>query len=204
MRTKTIEEKLALLNERTIGKYKALLYDCDGTLADNMMAHKLAYREAAARYGIDLDLALIDELAGWPTKQVALEIAKRHRVPLPDTFPKEKTAIFFEKYIDATKPIPYVTDNLKANVGKARIGVVSGGSRVTVERSLEVIGVKHYVEILVCAGETPKGKPYPDPFLAAAEKLEVMPSDCLVFEDGEPGVEAAKAAGMDWVRIDQM
>ena len=57
---------------------------------------------------------------------------------------------------------------------------------------------------LVCAGETERGKPYPDPFLMAAEKLGVKPEECFVFEDGDPGVQAAKAAGMQWVRVDQI
>jgi HAD superfamily hydrolase (TIGR01509 family) len=60
------------------------------------------------------------------------------------------------------------------------------------------------VEVLVCAGETPNGKPYADPFLLAAEKLDVAPKDCMVFEDGDAGCIAAEAAGMQWVRIDQI
>lgn len=57
---------------------------------------------------------------------------------------------------------------------------------------------------MVCSGETVQGKPYPDPFLRAAQLLGVAPGDCLVFEDGEAGVQAAEAAGMKWVRIDKL
>ncbi|WP_028297687.1 HAD family hydrolase [Olivibacter sitiensis] len=204
MQEKSIAEKLEILNNKTNGKYKALLYDCDGTLADNMMAHKLSYKEVVARYGVDLDVALIDELAGWPTKLVIQEIAKRYHVDLPESVAEEKSALFFEKYINNTQPIPFVTENLKANVGKKKIGVVSGGSRKTVTRSLEVIGVKPLIDVLICAGDTPKGKPFPDPFLEAAKELGVKPEECLVFEDGDPGVAAAEAAGMDWVRVDKL
>ncbi|GAA4789027.1 HAD-IA family hydrolase [Olivibacter ginsenosidimutans] len=203
MNTDTLD-KLAILNKKTQGKYKALLYDCDGTLADNMMAHKLAYKETAANYGIDLDTNIIDELAGWPTKLVADEISKRYHVALPDTFSAEKTAIFFEKYIEKTQPIAYVTEHLKENAPNACIGVVSGGTRTTVQKTLAVLGLTDYIDVLICAGETPKGKPFPDPFLAAAEKLGIEPKECIVFEDGNPGVAAAEAAGMDWIRIDQI
>jgi len=202
--SKAIEEKLALLTNKTTGKYKALLYDCDGTLADNMIAHKLAYKEVAVRYGVDLDTQIIDELAGWPTKLVADEISRRYQVNLPETFSQEKSALFFEKYIEHTQPIRYVTEHLKKHTGLMRIGVVSGGSRRTVEKTLSVLGLTPYIEILVCAGETPNGKPFPDPFLAAAKLLAVAPEECLVFEDGDPGVTAAVAAGMDWIRIDQI
>src|SRR6187549_1613507 len=84
----TIEiEKLKKLDQLTEGDYEAFLYDCDGTLADNMMAHKLAYQEVAANYGIALDTNIINETAGWPTKLVAKEIGKRYNVSLPESFP---------------------------------------------------------------------------------------------------------------------
>lgn len=196
-------ERLIEISNRK--NYKAFLYDCDGTLADNMHAHKAAYEKTAATYGITLDPALIDELAGWPTVAVATEISKRYRTSLDaKTFATEKSATFFRDYIEHTQPIPYVVEHLRQHVGKIHIGVVSGGVRRTVTKTLTVLNLIPLVDVLVCAGETPRGKPYPDPFLAAAEQLGVDPAQCLVFEDGDPGVQAAIAAGMDWVRIDQL
>lgn len=197
-------EKLKLLTKRTEGEYQAFLYDCDGTLADNMMAHKLAYKEVAANYGVGLDLNMVDEFAGMPTAIFAGEITKRYGVSLPDTFASEKSQIFIDKYIEQTQPISYVAEHLKNHVGKVKIAVVSGGSRKTVTKTLTVLGLIDLVDVLVCAGETPKGKPAPDPFLAAAEALGVDPKKCIVFEDAELGVQGAIAAGMDWVRIDQI
>ena len=201
---KTEAEKLALLNEKTKGDYQAFLYDCDGTLADNIMAHKSSYRAVASRYGIDLDTDIVDELAGWPTVLVANEISKRYTVQLPDSFASEKSTEFFDQFIEDTKPVEFVAQHLINHVGKVRIGVVSGGSRKTVEKTLTVLGLLPYVEVLVCAGETERGKPFADPFLAATQFLNVDPAKCMVFEDGVPGVEAAIAAGMDWVRVDQI
>jgi HAD superfamily hydrolase (TIGR01509 family) len=196
--------KLELLTQRTAGEYEAFLYDCDGTLADNMEAHKLSYKEVAAVYNVDLDVALIDELAGVPTVLVAKEISARYGVELPQTFALEKSAVFYDKYIDATLPIEFVAQHLKNHAGKVKIGIVSGGSRKTVTRTLTVLGLLPYVEVMVCAGETEKGKPAPDPFLAAAAALGVDPKKCIVFEDGDPGVQGAIAAGMDWVRVDKI
>lgn len=200
--------ELQLERLTTISKakdYKAFLYDCDGTLADNMHAHKAAYQKAAEQYGIQLDTNMIDELAGWPTVAVAAEISQRYQTPLDNQqFAKEKSAIFFRDYIEHTQPIPHVVKHLKNHVGLVHIGVVSGGVRRTVTKTLTVLGIIDLAEVLVCAGETPKGKPYPDPFLLAASQLGVRPEECLVFEDGEPGVQSAIAAGMDWVRIDQL
>ncbi len=197
-------KRLHILEEMTKGDYEAFLYDCDGTLADNMMAHKLAYKEVASNYGIDLDTTIIDETAGWPTVLVAKEISKRYHVSLPDTFAAEKSAVFINKYIQNTQPVTFVVEHLKRHIGKVKIGVVSGGSRSTVSKTLSVLGLTSLIDVLVCAGETPHGKPAPDPFLKAANDLGVDPVKCMVFEDGDPGTQAATAAGMKWIRVDQL
>ena len=195
-------EKLTLLTE---GDFQAFLYDCDGTLADNMGAHKKTYVHVAAKDGVLIDATLVDELAGWPVEKVVEEINKRYNSSFdPAAFAHEREQLFLDEYIDLTQPVDYVVNHLKAHVGKVKIGVVSGSQRSAVERTLKVLGIADLPEVLVCAGETPHGKPHPDPFLAAAEKLGVAPEHCLVFEDGEPGTRAAEAAGMKWIRIDKI
>lgn len=202
---KSTTEKLGILTQMTEGKYEAFLYDCDGTLANNMQLHKDAYVKIAAKYGIALDPNLIDELAGWPTVKMAEEINKRYSSNLdPVSFGKEKSAIYVNEFIEKTEPIDFVVDHLKSHLGKVRIAVVSGGSRSTVQKTLTILGILPHIEVLVCAGETPRGKPYADPFLKAAELLGVEPNKCVVFEDGVPGVKAAEAAGMDWIRVDEI
>jgi HAD superfamily hydrolase (TIGR01509 family) len=192
------------LNELTQGDYQAFLYDCDGTLADNMPAHTKSYVEAAGEHDVVFDPAIIDELAGWPIANVVAEINSRYQANLiPLEFKARKAEIFAQKYLDSIQPIDYVVEHLKAHAGKLRIAVVSGGDKPAIERTLEVLGIRDLVEVLVCSGDTIKGKPFPDPFLRAAELLGVDPAKCLVFEDGVPGVKAAEAAGMHWVRIDQ-
>lgn len=196
------QRKFDLLQEKS-KPYKALLYDVDGTLADNMNAHRAAYVAVSAEYGVTLDDAIVDELAGWPTVDVAEEIAKRYNKTFDyQEFSKRKSAIFIERFIQQTQPIDYVMQHLLANVGVKRIALVSGGSRSTLSITLEVIKATGNYETLVCAGDTPEGKPSPQPFLLAAEHLGVAPEACLVFEDGDPGVQGAIAAGMGWVRID--
>ncbi|NGM63891.1 HAD family hydrolase [Sphingobacterium sp. SGR-19] len=198
------QKKFEILQEKS-RPFKALLYDVDGTLADNMPAHKAAYVAASAAYGIDLDDQIVEELAGWPTVDVAAEIGKRYQKDIETlAFARLKSTIFVEQFIRQTKPVDYVLQHLLANVGKKKIGIVSGGSRSTLNITLDVINVAGKFETLVCAGDTPEGKPSPQPFLLAAEQLDVAPADCLVFEDGDPGVQGAIAAGMSWVRIDKI
>lgn len=185
--------------------FKALLFDVDGTLADNIDAHKEAYIAVSKEYGVDLDPELIDETAGWPTVAVAKEICIRYNVTFDiEVFSKRKSAIFIERFIQQTQPVEYVKQVLLDFASEKKIGIVSGGSRSTLNITLEVIGVKEKYQSLVCAGDTPNGKPSPQPFLLCAEQLDVSPQDCLVFEDGDPGVQGAIAANMSWVRIDQL
>lgn len=185
--------------------YEAYLYDCDGTLADNMNDHKETYVRVAAEADVVIDPGIIDELAGYPIPAVVEEINKRYKSDFnPEEFEKQKSDLFYNEFIPKTKPIQFVVDHLKANAGIAKIGVVSGSSRRMVEKTLKVLGINELVDVMVCAGDTLKGKPYPDPFLAAAKELGVKPEHCLVFEDGNAGVKAAEAAGMKWVRVDKV
>jgi len=205
MTDKTNDQKYQSLTQLAAGDFQAFLYDCDGTLADTMPGHKKSYVRVAAKDGVTVDEALIDEFAGLPVPGVVEEINKRYKSSFdPTAFAKEREKIFFDEYIEQTQPIEYVVNHLKAHAGKVKIAVVSGGTRQAVEKTLRILGIAEIPEILVCDGETPRGKPYPDPFLAAAEKLGVAPARCLVFEDGDAGTKAAEAAGMQWIRIDKV
>jgi len=201
----TTDQKYQSLTKLAAGDFQAFLYDCDGTLADNMGAHKKTYVRVASEEGVVIDANLIDELAGFPVVKVVEEINRRYNSSFdPAAFAKQREQIFFDEYIEQTQPIEYVVNHLKAHAGKVKIGIVSGGVRETVEKTLSVLGIADLPDTLVCAGETPHGKPSPDPFLLAAEKLGVAPEHCLVFEDGDPGTKAAEAAGMKWIRIDKV
>lgn len=199
------KSKFSKLCELSAGCYEAFLYDCDGTLADNMSLHTETYMEVAKTYNVTIDPNIIYELAGWPISEVVVEINKRYGVAMdPGEFKTRKAEIYMERYIETIQPIPHVIKHLKENAEKKRIAVVSGGDRRAIEKTLCVLGIFDMVDELVCSGDTVLGKPFPDPFLRAAELLNIEPEHCLVFEDGEPGVAAAKAAGMKWIRIDTL
>jgi HAD superfamily hydrolase (TIGR01509 family) len=199
------KEKLDTLTSLSQGPYKAFLYDCDGTLADNMHSHKAAFVKVADNYNIELDDTIIDELAGWPTPRIAEEISRRYETEFdPHEFAEQKSTLYKEEFVASTQPISFVVEHLKRAHGNVKIAVVSGGSRGTVSKTLRVIGVDKYLDALVCAGETERGKPFADPFLRAAELLGVNPEECIVFEDGDPGVQAAESAGMKWIRVDKI
>lgn len=203
MTTSTLN-KLKQLTQLSKG-YKAFLYDCDGTLADNMAAHKETYLKVALSKGHVINGDIIDELAGWPVIDVIKEMNVRFGTDFDAAeFKDLKYHLFLTEYIHLTKPVEFVTEHLKTHVGQVKIGVVSGSGRQAVEKTLQALNIIDLVDVIVCAGETERGKPHPDPFLAAAQQLNIPPQDCLVFEDGDAGAESARRAGMQCIRIDQI
>jgi HAD superfamily hydrolase (TIGR01509 family) len=185
------------------GPFKAYLYDCDGTLADTMAAHIEAWVEECKAHGVDLEGALIHELAGMPATQTVQEINRRYGSKLdPKEIAQSKEDRFYQHYLNKVKPIPPLVDNLiAAHKLGIRIAVVSGGRKRIVSETLKIIGISHLVEVVICAEDVKNGKPHPEPFLMAAALLNTEPIECLVFEDADLGIESATRAGMKWVRV---
>jgi HAD superfamily hydrolase (TIGR01509 family) len=119
--------------------------------------------------------------------------------------PVEAVALHKEElYLDLLprlKAIPEVVEHIEARHGQLPFAVVSGGRRTSVVRSLTVLGLLGKFETIVGADDYRHGKPAPDAFLLAAERLGMVPADCLVFEDTAIGIQAATAAGMASVKI---
>ncbi|RUR76183.1 HAD family hydrolase [Chlorogloeopsis fritschii PCC 9212] len=76
------------------------------------------------------------------------------------------------------------------------MAIASGGSRYNIQTTLKVIGLSHFFDSTIAIEDVALGKPAPDIFLLAAQKLKVQPSECIVYEDSNVGLEAARLAGM--------
>ena len=197
------QQGATIVADKISTNYEAYLYDCDGTLASTMTPHKAAWVQEIKNHGFDLSPSLIDELAGMPAIQTVEVMNQRFGWGLdPAHVAKSKEQLFLSQYVHLARPIPLIVDHLKsmAALGK-KIAVVSGGRTKVVLQTLQILGVSDLVHVVICAEDVKIGKPHPEPFLLAAEKLGVAPSQCLVFEDAEFGIQSAKAAGMDWIRV---
>jgi beta-phosphoglucomutase family hydrolase len=182
---------------------QALIFDCDGTLTDSMPLHYLAWHETLARHGVVFDEDRFYALAGMPTTKIIAMLAEEQSVRLdPMELANEKEAGFL-RTIDQLQPIEAVTRIVRAEHGKRKMAVASGGWTAIVRRQLEQIGYTHYFEAIVCAEDTALHKPEPDCFLEAARRLGVAPEFCCVYEDADLGIEAARRAGMSWVDVRQ-
>ena len=105
---------------------------------------------------------------------------------------------------DELQAIPAVLELVLAQHGRIPMAVVSGSRRASVVGSLTALAILQKFDTLVCAEDYQHGKPAPDCFLLAAERLGVPPASCLVFEDTDLGIQAATAAGMASVRVPQI
>jgi HAD superfamily hydrolase (TIGR01509 family) len=186
------------LPDRNFGAY---LFDCDGTIVDSMPLHYLAWRKVLADHGCDFNEKLFYAWGGMPTAEIVATLNTRHGLQMAvEAVCDEKENLYYEM-LPQLKAVPEVLEHIEEQHGRIPFAVVSGGTRESVLKSLTILGLAERFQTLVCAGEYVKGKPDPEPFLLAAERLGVRARDCLVFEDTEMGIAAAKAAGMDWVKV---
>ena len=181
---------------------RGLIFDCDGTLADTMPAHFVAWTSMLSRHGIPFPEIRFYELGGVPTAQIIRILSQESGVPVTDVNAMvwEKEAAFLES-IHAVKPMEKVVAVANAYRGKLPIAVASGGYRETITRTLDVLGIRDWFDAMVTAEDTARHKPEPDVFLEAARRIGVAPEFCLVFEDTDIGLLAAKRAGMASVDV---
>ncbi len=185
------------------GDFAGYIFDLDGTLIDTMPLHYRAWDAAMRHVGLrgPLDEELFYSLGGVPTLRVAELIAAHYGLTIdPHRVFHDKEARFGELQAEAQLIEPVVA--VARRVAQTHpVAIASGGPRVVVRRSLELAGLTSLFRVVVSADDVVHGKPAPDMFLLAAEQMGVEATRCLVFEDAEPGMRAAEAAGMKWVRV---
>lgn len=176
---------------------RGLIFDCDGTLADTMPAHHRAWVAMLEPHGIPFPEPRFYAMGGMPTAQIIRVLAADAGVAVHDVeaMVHEKERLFLEM-LDAVAPIAPVVAIANAWRGTLPMAVASGGYRDVVGRTLDRLQLRSWFQAMVTAEDTARHKPEPDVFLEAARRLAVPPAACVVFEDTELGLEAARRAGM--------
>ena len=179
----------------------AIIFDCDGTLADTMPSHYEAWIEVLARYELEMTEDRFYALGGWPTRKVAELLAREAgRTVDIDQLADEKESLF-EKYVHLVQPIGPVLSVVETHRGKLPMAVATGAVLPVCRRILQQIGLHESFDTIVSADDVERHKPAPDVFLEAARRLGVAPELCRVYEDTDPGIEAARRAGMEPVDV---
>jgi len=183
------------------GTFGAYLFDCDGTVADSMPLHYVAWSKALGEWGCEFEEKFFYSLGGMPVREIVATLNRKNGLSMPiDEVAHRKENLYYE-LLPELKAVPEVLEHVEEAQGRIPCAVVSGSTRESVLASLQALHLTHRFQTLVCAGEYKKAKPDPEAFLIAAERLRVKPADCLVFEDTDMGIDAATAAGMASVKV---
>ncbi len=194
-------ESLPLEYRSLVQSANGLIFDCDGTLVDSMPLHFLAWHETMNRYGLELPEDRFYALGGMPSDRIIRLLSQEQSIAIDaDLAAAEKEAAFLS-HLNLLRPIAPILEVAKNHRGVKPIAVASGGFRKIIDQQLQVVGCLEWFDAIVTAEDTPRHKPEPDVFLEAADRLKVAPQECLVFEDADLGVEAARRAGMPCIDI---
>jgi beta-phosphoglucomutase-like phosphatase (HAD superfamily) len=184
-------------------EYGGYIFDCDGTLADSMVVHHRAWLSALAEHGASFDFhwELFTSRAGMTLPNTVRELNAQFGLSLDPVGVTNSQRREYERFLPTVQPIAEVVELAKRVGATHPVSVASGGERQIVLRTLELIGLSRIFSVVVAAEDVTHGKPAPDMFLLAAERMGVAPAECVVFEDSVLGLEAAKRAGMASVLV---
>lgn len=169
----------------------------DGTLADNMVFHARAWIALFRDYGVTVTDEQFLPTAGMKSQEVV-----RHFMPdVPEdrieALVEQKEVMYRFLARDRVRPLPGLAPLLRrARAEGIRLAVATASGPKNLAMMRERLRLDERFDAIAGGGEVARGKPFPDVFLLAAERLGVPPDRCVVFEDAELGVRAAQAAGM--------
>ena len=184
-------------------EYGGYIFDCDGTLADSMVVHHRAWLAALAAHGASFDFHwdLFMSRAGMSLPKTVEELNTQFGLQLDPLRVTASQREAYEAFLPTVQPISQVVELARRVALTRPVSVASGGERKVVLRTLELLGLDDIFPIVVTAEDVVLGKPAPDMFLLAAERMGVAPGDCVVFEDSVLGLRAAESAGMASVLV---
>ncbi len=181
---------------------KAILFDFDGVIVKSMESHYEGWRRTLAEYGIDMSPEELFILEGQTLETVASQIARKFNIPYEETPRLIERKQYHYHQVKRLESYPNLLEVLQwARERGLKIGLVTGSTRQQVEEVLENFGIQSYFDAIVTADDKVENKPSPEPYLRAAQLLQVEPADCVVIENAPLGIRSAKNAGMKCIAI---
>jgi HAD superfamily hydrolase (TIGR01509 family) len=191
--------KITLPTDREI---RGLIFDMDGTLAHTMPVHYLAWLTALGEHGVEFAEDYFYSLGGTPPRTIVQILNEQQGADMdPEAVASYKEHTYMDLVGEAL-PIEEVISLAREYHGKMPLSVATGSIESVALKTLKGLGILELFDAVVCAEHYERGKPHPDPFLVAAEKMGVPAEHCVVFEDSWNGIKGAKAAGTMWVHVD--
>ena len=178
---------------------KAALFDMDGTLVDNTLAHMRAFEIFCARYGVTGWKEKLSQAFGMGNDDIMRLImpAELIRERGLASLAEEKEAIYREIYAPEIRPVKGLVPLLESlRAAGVRCAVGSSGCRANVDFVLEKCRIGEFFDTRISGDRVTRCKPDPEIYLTAAAALGMAPTECVVFEDAKAGIESARRAGV--------
>jgi len=153
------------------GDFQAYLFDCDGTIADSMPLHYVAWKRALGEWGCEFPEETFYAWGGMPVTEIIRSLNEEHGLQMPVEQVAARKEEHYYEFLPQLQAVPEVVEHIEAQHGRIPFAVVSGSSRESVTESLRTLRLLDRFRTLVCAGDYRNGKPHPEAFLMAAERL---------------------------------
>jgi HAD superfamily hydrolase (TIGR01509 family) len=185
-----------------IPPFEAVVFDCDGVLADTDEAWALAERALCERNGVRWTHEIGNLMHGMSGRAAVGILAKLMERPPPlDVLEQQLLDAAAPLLLDGVHPLPGAVALVDELAARVPVAVASNTPRRLLERILRAIGVTPALSAIVAADEVPLPKPAPDVYREAVRRLGVDPAATLVFEDSPTGAAAAIGAGCQVVGV---
>ncbi len=185
---------------------RAIVFDFDGVLADSEPLHLRALQDVLAPLGVTVDRdEYYERYLGYDDVGAFRAISADRGLALDDRGIRnliESKSVIYESLLEGGGVLyPGAAACVERLAAEYPLGIASGAQRHEIEAILRGGGLTPSFRFIVASGETPAGKPSPEPYLRAAALHGLPPSDCVAIEDSRWGIESARAAGMKCVGI---
>ena len=178
------------------GHFCAIIFDCDGTLADTLEVHFEAWAAALRTLDIEMTRSWYFERSGLSAAEMIEELEMVHARTVRGATFMDARRQCYRRMTPNIRAIDSVVNIARAYAQRVPMAVASGGDRAMVEPTLAGLQLLPLFKAVVTVDEVQRGKPSPELFLLAAQRLNVAPENCLVYEDSSEGLEAARRANM--------
>lgn len=184
-------------------KTRAFIFDMDGTIVDNMHIHTEAWGQMLAENGVEMNAHdFLVKTAGKTNREIMPTVFGEISDERITELGNRKETLYQEMFLPHRKPIDGLIEFLTEakNLG-IKMAVATAAPNTNVEYILDGLDLRKFFDAVTTAEDVTNGKPDPEFFLKSAEKVNVAPENCIVFEDAIGGFEAAHRAGMKSIGI---
>lgn len=204
--TSTPDQPRVILPEK---RYAGYIFDLDGTLVDSMATHYRAWRWALRESGAPHEAFLWDEFiahGGMAAPDIVEDLNARYGLHMDAQLTATRKRECYD-FLLQTEQLPVIPETVslvrRLCAGGIPHAIGTGSVPAGALATMRSAGIEDLFDIVVTPDDVGpgRGKPQPDIFLLCAQRMGVRPEDCVVFEDADPGIRAAQAGGMDYVRV---